>query len=78
MTLSELMRDIVFFPLAAFLMRRATWLSRYQSSAVATMTVFVLFGVWHSGASLGWRYGKIMTRLLMGSPQRRGDRSAHA
>ena len=56
MTLSEWMRDIVFFPLAAFLMRRATWLSRYQSSAVATMTVFVLFGVWHSGASLGWQY----------------------
>jgi ABC-type uncharacterized transport system fused permease/ATPase subunit len=52
----EWMRDIVFFPLAAFLMRRATWLSRYQSSAVATMTVFVLFGVWHSGASLGWQY----------------------
>jgi D-alanyl-lipoteichoic acid acyltransferase DltB (MBOAT superfamily) len=56
MTLSEWMRDIVFFPFAAFLMRRATWLSRYQSSAVATMTVFVLFGVWHSGASLGWQY----------------------
>ena len=56
MTLSEWMRDIVFFPLAAFLMRRATWLTRYQSSAVATMTVFILFGVWHSGASLGWQY----------------------
>jgi D-alanyl-lipoteichoic acid acyltransferase DltB (MBOAT superfamily) len=56
MTLSEWMRDIIFFPLAAFLMRRATWLTRYQSSAVATMTVFVLFGVWHSGASLGWQY----------------------
>src|ERR1700761_2434218 len=56
MTLSEWMRDIVFFPLAAFLMRRATWLSRYQASAVSTMTVFVLFGVWHSGASLGWQY----------------------
>src|SRR5580704_14610670 len=52
----EWMRDIVFFPLAAFLMRRATWLTRYQSSAVATMTVFILFGVWHSGASLGWQY----------------------
>jgi hypothetical protein len=37
-------------------MRRATWLTRYQSSAVATMTVFILFGVWHSGASLGWQY----------------------
>jgi D-alanyl-lipoteichoic acid acyltransferase DltB (MBOAT superfamily) len=56
MTLSEWMRDIVFFPLAAFLMRRASWLTRYQSSAVATMTVFILFGVWHSGASLGWQY----------------------
>jgi D-alanyl-lipoteichoic acid acyltransferase DltB (MBOAT superfamily) len=56
MTLSEWMRDIVFFPLAAFLMRRATWLTRYQSSAVATMTVFILFGLWHSGASLGWQY----------------------
>jgi D-alanyl-lipoteichoic acid acyltransferase DltB (MBOAT superfamily) len=56
MSLSEWMRDIVFFPLAAFLMRRATWLTRYQSSAVATMTVFILFGVWHSGASLGWQY----------------------
>jgi D-alanyl-lipoteichoic acid acyltransferase DltB (MBOAT superfamily) len=56
MTLSEWMRDIIFFPLAAFLMRRATWLTRYQSSAVATMTVFILFGVWHSGASLGWQY----------------------
>jgi D-alanyl-lipoteichoic acid acyltransferase DltB (MBOAT superfamily) len=55
-TLSEWMRDIVFFPLAAFLMRRATLLTRYQSSAVATMTVFVLFGVWHSGASWGWQY----------------------
>ena len=30
MTLSEWMRDIVFFPLAAFLMRRATWLTRYR------------------------------------------------
>jgi D-alanyl-lipoteichoic acid acyltransferase DltB (MBOAT superfamily) len=56
MTLSEWMRDIIFFPLAAFLMRRAKWLTRYQSSAVATMTVFILFGVWHSGASLGWQY----------------------
>ena len=56
MTLSEWMRDIVFFPLAAFLMRRATWLTRYQSSAVATMIVFMLFGLWHSGASLGWQY----------------------
>lgn len=56
MSLSEWMRDIIFFPLAAFLMRRATWLTRYQSSAVATMTVFILFGVWHSGASLGWQY----------------------
>ena len=54
MTLSEWMRDIVFFPLAAFLMRRATWLSRYQSSAVATMTVFILFGVWQAAqASAG-------------------------
>jgi len=56
MTLSEWMRDIIFFPLAAYLMRRATWLTRYQSSAVATMTVFILFGLWHSGASLGWQY----------------------
>jgi D-alanyl-lipoteichoic acid acyltransferase DltB (MBOAT superfamily) len=56
MTLSEWMRDIVFFPLAAVLMRRATWLTRYQSSAVATMTVFILFGIWHSGASLSWQY----------------------
>ena len=55
-TLSEWMRDIVFFPLAAFLMRRATWLTRYQSSAVATMIVFILFGAWHSGASWGWQY----------------------
>ena len=56
MTLSEWMRDIIFFPLAAFLMRRAKWMTRYQSSAVATMTVFLLFGAWHSGASLGWQY----------------------
>lgn len=55
-TLSEWMRDIVFFPLASFLMRRATFMSRYMASAVTTMTVFILFGLWHSGASLGWQY----------------------
>ena len=52
-TLSEWMRDIVFLPLAQFLMRRATWLSRYQATAVALMTVFLLIGWWHG---TGWQF----------------------
>ena len=54
-TLSQWMRDIVFLPEAAFLMRRARWLSRHQSTAVALMTVFVLIGWWH-GNGVGWQY----------------------
>ena len=54
-TLSQWMRDIVFLPEAAFLMRRARWLTRYQSTAVALMTVFVLIGWWH-GNGVGWQY----------------------
>ncbi len=54
-TLSQWMRDIVFLPLAAFLMRRARWLSRYQSTAIALTTVFVLIGWWH-GNGVGWQY----------------------
>jgi D-alanyl-lipoteichoic acid acyltransferase DltB (MBOAT superfamily) len=54
-TLSEWMRDIVFLPLAAFLMRRAGWLGRRQAIAVALMTVFVLIGWWH-GNGVGWQY----------------------
>lgn len=54
-TLSEWMRDIVFIPLAAFLMRRVPWLSRQQAVAVALMTVFLLIGWWH-GNGVGWQY----------------------
>lgn len=54
-TLSEWMRDIVFIPFAAFLMRRAVWLSRQQSVAVALMVVFLLIGWWH-GNGVGWQY----------------------
>jgi D-alanyl-lipoteichoic acid acyltransferase DltB (MBOAT superfamily) len=52
-SLSEWMRDIVFLPLAAFLMRRAVWLTRYQATAVALMTVFLLIGWWHG---VGWQF----------------------
>jgi D-alanyl-lipoteichoic acid acyltransferase DltB (MBOAT superfamily) len=54
-TLSQWMRDIVFLPLSTFLMRRARWLSKYQSTAIALMTVFVLIGWWH-GNGVGWQY----------------------
>lgn len=53
MSLSEWMRDIVFLPLVAFLMRYAAWLTPNHAIAVALMTVFVLIGWWHGN---GWQF----------------------
>jgi D-alanyl-lipoteichoic acid acyltransferase DltB (MBOAT superfamily) len=61
-SLSEWFRDIVFAPLAASLMRRATWLPREHALAVALMTTFVLIGWWHGD---GWQFWLI--GFLLGS-----------
>ena len=53
MSLSEWMRDIVFLPLVAFLMRHAVWLAPNHAIAVALMTVFILIGWWHGN---GWQF----------------------
>jgi membrane protein involved in D-alanine export len=52
-SLSEWMRDIVFLPLVAFLVRHAAWLTPNHAIAVALMTVFVLIGWWHGN---GWQF----------------------
>lgn len=52
-TLSDWMRDLVFLPMMAQILRHARWLPVQHATALCIMTVFLLIGWWHGN---GWNF----------------------
>ena len=52
-SLSEWMRDIVFFPMVAYLLHHQRWIKAYHAVGVSLMLIFILIGWWHGN---GWQY----------------------